>query len=178
MAATSSACFASYSPAGSLCSRPRDGRDDRGHPSASGTQVACAGSRPRSGCGAAMPNICPTASARVVATLLNLLGAGIRWGVTVPGIKPDDVVTVLGPGVRGSCVAVASGLGVTIDNRLSAAGNSPMRPLSTSTAATSNLGAARAGSPASTTWRAEWSQGVLGQCLGRIGLGHNESRVL
>ncbi len=37
----------------------------------------------------------------VVATLFNPLGAGIRWGVTVPGTRPGDVVAVLGPGVRG-----------------------------------------------------------------------------
>ena len=37
----------------------------------------------------------------VVATLFNPLGAGIRWGVTVPGTKPGDVVAVLGPGIRG-----------------------------------------------------------------------------
>ncbi|MBV9041047.1 MAG: zinc-binding dehydrogenase [Acidimicrobiia bacterium] len=36
-----------------------------------------------------------------VATLFNPLGAGIRWGVTVPGTKEGDVVAVLGPGVRG-----------------------------------------------------------------------------
>jgi len=35
-----------------------------------------------------------------VATLFNPLGAGIRWGVTVPGTKPGDVVAVLGPGIR------------------------------------------------------------------------------
>jgi alcohol dehydrogenase len=37
----------------------------------------------------------------VVATLFNPLGAGIRWGVTVPGTKAGDVVTVLGPGISG-----------------------------------------------------------------------------
>ncbi len=44
----------------------------------------------------------------VVATLFNPLGAGIRWGVTVPGTGPGDVVAVLGPGVRGlsACAAV------------------------------------------------------------------------
>jgi alcohol dehydrogenase len=44
----------------------------------------------------------------VVATLFNPLGAGIRWGVTVPGTKAGDVVAVLGPGVRGlsACAAV------------------------------------------------------------------------
>jgi alcohol dehydrogenase len=44
----------------------------------------------------------------VVATLFNPLGAGIRWGVTVPGTKPGDVVAVLGPGIRGLCAAVAA----------------------------------------------------------------------
>lgn len=43
----------------------------------------------------------------VMATLFNPLGAGIRWGVTVPGTKPGDVVAVLGPGVRGLSVVAA-----------------------------------------------------------------------
>ncbi len=43
----------------------------------------------------------------VVATLFNPLGAGIRWGVTVPGTRPGDVVAVLGPGIRGLCAAAA-----------------------------------------------------------------------
>lgn len=43
-----------------------------------------------------------------VATLFNPLGAGIRWGVTVPGTKPGDVVAVLGPGIRGLCAAAAA----------------------------------------------------------------------
>jgi alcohol dehydrogenase len=43
-----------------------------------------------------------------VATLFNPIGAGIRWGVTVPGMQPDDVVAVLGPGVRGLSVAAAA----------------------------------------------------------------------
>ena len=33
----------------------------------------------------------------VVATLFNPLGAGIRWGVTVPGTRAGDAVAVLGP---------------------------------------------------------------------------------
>jgi alcohol dehydrogenase len=43
-----------------------------------------------------------------VATLFNPLGAGIRWGVTVPDTQPGAVVAVLGPGVRGlsACAAV------------------------------------------------------------------------
>ena len=44
----------------------------------------------------------------VVATLFNPLGAGIRWGVTVPGTKPGDVVAVLGPGVRGLAACAAA----------------------------------------------------------------------
>ena len=43
----------------------------------------------------------------VVAALFNPLGAGVRWGVTVPGTKPGDVVAVLGPGVRGLSVLAA-----------------------------------------------------------------------
>jgi alcohol dehydrogenase len=44
----------------------------------------------------------------VTATMFNPLGAGIRWGVTVPGTRAGDVVAVLGPGVRGlaTCAAV------------------------------------------------------------------------
>src|SRR5262249_9753234 len=44
----------------------------------------------------------------VVATLFNPLGAGIRWGATVPGTKTGDVVAVLGPGVRGLSAATAA----------------------------------------------------------------------
>ena len=43
-----------------------------------------------------------------VATLFNPLGAGIRWGVTVPGTARGDVVAVLGPGIRGLCASVAA----------------------------------------------------------------------
>ncbi len=43
-----------------------------------------------------------------IATLFNPLGAGIRWGVTLPGTKAGDVVAVLGPGVRGLSVAAAA----------------------------------------------------------------------
>jgi alcohol dehydrogenase len=43
----------------------------------------------------------------VTATLFNPLGAGIRWGVTVPGTAPGDVVAILGPGVRGLAALVA-----------------------------------------------------------------------
>jgi alcohol dehydrogenase len=44
----------------------------------------------------------------VLATLFNPLGAGIRWGIDLPGTKPGDVVAVLGPGIRGLCVAAAA----------------------------------------------------------------------
>lgn len=44
----------------------------------------------------------------VVATAFNPLGAGIRWGVTVPGTGGGDVVAVLGPGIRGLSVAAAA----------------------------------------------------------------------
>jgi alcohol dehydrogenase len=44
----------------------------------------------------------------VLATVFNPLGAGVRWGVTVPGTKPDDVVAVLGPGIRGISALVAA----------------------------------------------------------------------
>jgi len=48
----------------------------------------------------------------VIATLFNPLGAGIRWGVTVPGTSEDDVVAILGPGVRGlSAVAAVKDAG-------------------------------------------------------------------
>ncbi|MGV0050582.1 zinc-dependent alcohol dehydrogenase [Mycobacterium colombiense] len=45
----------------------------------------------------------------LLATLFNPLGAGIRWGTTVPEVSEGDVVAVLGPGLRGlSAVAAAS----------------------------------------------------------------------
>jgi alcohol dehydrogenase len=44
----------------------------------------------------------------VVATLFNPLGAGIRWGVTIPGTGPDDVLAILGPGIRGLSVLIAA----------------------------------------------------------------------
>lgn len=49
----------------------------------------------------------PSSLDPVVATVFNPLGAGIRWGVTVPGIRSGDVVAVLGPGIRGLSVAAA-----------------------------------------------------------------------
>lgn len=53
----------------------------------------------------------------VDATLFNPLGAGIRWGATLPGVRAGDVVVVLGPGLRGlSAViaAVAAGAGFVL----------------------------------------------------------------
>lgn len=44
----------------------------------------------------------------VTATAFNPLGAGIRWGVTLPGTAAGDVVTVLGPGVRGLSACAAA----------------------------------------------------------------------
>jgi alcohol dehydrogenase len=44
----------------------------------------------------------------VLATIFNPLGAGIRWGATVPGTKAGDVVCVLGPGIRGLSALVAA----------------------------------------------------------------------
>jgi alcohol dehydrogenase len=44
----------------------------------------------------------------VVATLFNPVGAGIRWGVTLPNTQPGATVVVLGPGVRGLAVAAAA----------------------------------------------------------------------
>jgi alcohol dehydrogenase len=49
------------------------------------------------------PNLDP-----VLATVFNPLGAGIRWGVTVPGLRDGDVVAVLGPGIRGLSVCAAA----------------------------------------------------------------------
>jgi alcohol dehydrogenase len=43
-----------------------------------------------------------------LATVFNPLGAGMRWGATLPGTRPGDVVAVLGPGIRGLCTAVAA----------------------------------------------------------------------
>ncbi len=43
-----------------------------------------------------------------MSTLFNPLGAGIRWGVTVPDLQPGAKVAVLGPGVRGLSVAAAA----------------------------------------------------------------------
>jgi alcohol dehydrogenase len=54
----------------------------------------------------------PDSLAPEVAVAFNPLGAGIRWGVTVAGTKPGDVVAVLGCGIRGlSAVAAAKEAG-------------------------------------------------------------------
>jgi alcohol dehydrogenase len=50
----------------------------------------------------------PEALDPVLATLFNPIGAGIRWGVTVPGTRQGDVVAVLGPGIRGLSVVAAA----------------------------------------------------------------------
>jgi alcohol dehydrogenase len=50
----------------------------------------------------------PDALDAVTATMFNPLGAGIRWAVTVPDLKPGAVVAVLGPGVRGLSAAAAA----------------------------------------------------------------------
>ena len=44
----------------------------------------------------------------VTATLFNPMGAGMRWGATLPETKPGDVVAILGPGIRGLCSLVAA----------------------------------------------------------------------
>jgi alcohol dehydrogenase len=56
----------------------------------------------------------PAALDPVVATLFNPLGAGVRWGVTVPELQPGATVAVLGPGVRGlSATAAAKDAGAS-----------------------------------------------------------------
>lgn len=44
----------------------------------------------------------------VIATLFNPVGAGIRWGATLPGTGVGDVVAVLGPGIRGLATVAAA----------------------------------------------------------------------
>jgi alcohol dehydrogenase len=44
----------------------------------------------------------------VLATVFNPLGAGIRWGATLPGTRRGDIVAVLGPGIRGLSTVVAA----------------------------------------------------------------------
>jgi alcohol dehydrogenase len=50
----------------------------------------------------------PGSLAPEVAVAFNPLGAGIRWGVTVPGTQAGDVVAVLGCGIRGLSAAAAA----------------------------------------------------------------------
>ena len=50
----------------------------------------------------------PDSLAPQVAVAFNPVGAGIRWGVSVPGTAPGDVVAVLGCGIRGLSVAAAA----------------------------------------------------------------------
>jgi len=50
----------------------------------------------------------PSSLDPVLATLFNPLGAGVRWGVTLPGTGPGDVVAVLGPGIRGLSAVAAT----------------------------------------------------------------------
>lgn len=50
----------------------------------------------------------PTGLDPVVATIFNPLGAGVRWGATVPGTTDGDVVAVLGPGIRGLAACAAA----------------------------------------------------------------------
>ncbi|MBM3671793.1 MAG: zinc-binding dehydrogenase [Actinobacteria bacterium] len=49
----------------------------------------------------------PDALDPITATMFNPLGAGVRWGVSLPGTRNGDVVAVLGPGVRGLSVVAA-----------------------------------------------------------------------
>jgi alcohol dehydrogenase len=49
----------------------------------------------------------PDALQPILASVFDPLGAGIRWGVTLPQTPPGAVVAVLGPGIRGLCVAAA-----------------------------------------------------------------------
>lgn len=44
----------------------------------------------------------------VLATVFNPLGAGLRWGRTVPGTTASDTVAILGPGMRGLASLVAA----------------------------------------------------------------------
>jgi alcohol dehydrogenase len=44
----------------------------------------------------------------VTATLFNPMGAGVRWGATLPQTAPGDVVAILGPGIRGLCSLIAA----------------------------------------------------------------------
>ena len=50
----------------------------------------------------------PPSLSPIVATLFNPLGAGVRWGVTLPGTSKGDIVVVLGPGIRGISAVIAA----------------------------------------------------------------------
>jgi 2-desacetyl-2-hydroxyethyl bacteriochlorophyllide A dehydrogenase len=50
----------------------------------------------------------PDGIAPEMAVLFNPLGAGVRWGVTLPGTTIGSVVVVLGPGQRGIASAAAA----------------------------------------------------------------------
>ncbi len=43
-----------------------------------------------------------------IAVMFNLLGAGFRWAVEIPGTGPGDTVLVLGPGQRGLASVIAA----------------------------------------------------------------------
>ncbi|HZJ27391.1 MAG TPA: zinc-binding dehydrogenase [Acidimicrobiia bacterium] len=55
-----------------------------------------------------MPLAVPDGLDPVTATLFNPVGAGIRWGATLPETGTGDVVAVMGPGVRGLASAAAA----------------------------------------------------------------------
>jgi alcohol dehydrogenase len=50
----------------------------------------------------------PSSLGAVDATLFNPVGAGLRWGADLPRTGPDDVVAVLGPGIRGLAAVAAA----------------------------------------------------------------------
>jgi alcohol dehydrogenase len=70
----------------------------------------------------------------VSATLFNPYGAGVRWGVTLPGVRPGSVIVVLGPGLRGLgavAAVVAAGAAYVM---LTGAGDQDADRLATGTA--------------------------------------------
>ena len=44
----------------------------------------------------------------VLATAFNPIGAGLRWAVEVPNLRPGETVAILGPGIRGLAAAAAA----------------------------------------------------------------------
>jgi alcohol dehydrogenase len=50
----------------------------------------------------------PAALDPVTATMFNPLGAGIRWAVTMPGLRAGATLAVLGPGIRGLAACAAA----------------------------------------------------------------------